>query len=113
MIAIVETGGKQYKVAEGKYVDIELLDFQEGDSVELDKILMIIDGENSKIGQPYIEGAKIKGKILKNDKDKKILVYKMKRKKGYRRKNGHRQPYSRLMVESIVLPETKTTKAAS
>jgi len=113
MIAIVETGGKQYKVAEGQYVDIELLDAQEGDSVELDKVLMLVDGKNSKVGQPYLEGAKIKGKVLKNDRDKKILVYKMKRKKGYRRKNGHRQPFTRVMVESIVLPETKTSKAAS
>ncbi len=104
MIAIVETGGKQYKVAEGKYVDIELLDANEGDSVEIDKILMIIDGENSKVGQPYIEGAKITGKILKNDRAKKVIVYKMKRKKGYHRKNGHRQPFSRLMVENIVIP---------
>ncbi len=111
MIAIVETGGKQYKVAEGKYVDIELLDASEGDCVELDKVLMIIDGKNSEIGQPYLEGAKIKGKVLKNDRDKKILVYKMKPKKGYRRKNGHRQPFSRVMVESIVLPES--SKAAS
>ena len=101
MIAIVETGGKQYKVTEGRYVDIELLDAKEGDSIELDKVLMIVDGENTKIGQPYLEGAKITGKLLKNDRDKKILVYKMWRKKGYRRKNGHRQPFSRLMVESI------------
>ena len=103
MIAIVETGGKQYKVEEGKYVDIELLDAKEGDKINLDKIVMIIDGENSKIGQPYIEGAIIKGEILKNGKDKKVLVYKMRRKKGYRRKNGHRQQFSRLMVESINL----------
>jgi len=103
MIAIVETGGKQYKVEEGKYVDIELLDGKEGDKIDLDKIVMIIDGENSKIGQPYIEGAIIKGEILKNGKDKKVLVYKMRRKKGYRRKNGHRQQFSRLMVESIKL----------
>ena len=101
MIAIVETGGKQYKVEEGKYVDIELLEAQEGESVNLDKVVMIIDGEKSKIGQPYVDGATIKGKILKNDKDKKVIVYKMHRKKGYRRKNGHRQQFSRLMVESI------------
>jgi large subunit ribosomal protein L21 len=101
MIAIVETGGKQYKVTEGKYVDIELLDAKEGDAIELDKVLMIVDGENTKIGQPYLKGAKITGKLLKNDRDKKVLVYKMRCKKGYRRKNGHRQPFSRLMVESI------------
>lgn len=103
MIAIVETGGKQYKLEEGKYVDMELLGANEGDSVSLDKIVMIVDGENSKIGQPYIEGAVIKGKILKNDRDKKVLVYKMHRKKGYRKKNGHRQGFTRFMVESISL----------
>lgn len=102
MIAIIETGGKQYKVAEGQYVDIELLNSEEGDAVEIDKVLMIIDGKDSKVGQPYVEGAKIQGKILKNDKDKKIIIYKMKRKKGYRVKNGHRQRFTRLMVESIV-----------
>ena len=101
MIAIVETGGKQYKVEEGKYVDIELLDAEEGDPVELDKIVMIVDGKKSKVGQPYIEGVTIKGKVLKNDKDKKIIVYKMRRKKGYRRKKGHRQQFTRLMVENI------------
>ncbi len=101
MIAIVETGGKQYKVEEGKYVDIELLEAKEGDAVSLDKIVMIVDGKNSKVGQPYVKGAKIEGKLIKNDKDKKVVVYKMRRKKGYRRKNGHRQQFSRLMVENI------------
>ena len=113
MIAIVETGGKQYQMAEGKYVDIELLDAKEGDSVELDKVLMIVDGKKSKIGQPYIKDAKIIGKVMKNDRDKKVIVYKMHRKKGYRRKNGHRQPFSRVMVESIVLSKTNEEKAAS
>lgn len=103
MIAIVETGGKQYKLEEGKYVDIELLEAKEGDTVSLDKVVMIVDGKNSQIGQPYVKGATIKGKILKNDRDKKVIVYKMHRKKGYRRKNGHRQHFSRLMVESISL----------
>lgn len=101
MLAIVETGGKQYQVEEGKYVDIELLNEEQDSSVELDKVVMIVDGENSKVGQPYVEGAKVKAKVMKNDKDKKITVYKMKRKKGYRRKQGHRQQYTRLMIESI------------
>ena len=113
MIAIIETGGKQYKVAEGKYVDIELLDVKEGDSVEIDKVLMIVDGKKSEVGQPYVKGAKIQGKIVKHGKDKKILVYKMKRKKGYRVKQGHRQPYTRLMVESIVLNEKAEAQAVS
>lgn len=103
MIAIVETGGKQYQVEEGKYVDIELLGTEEGKTVSLDKVVMIIDGEKSQVGQPYVKGATIKGKVLKNDKDKKVLVYKMHRKKGYRRKKGHRQQFSRFMVESISL----------
>lgn len=105
MIAIVETGGKQYQVAEGKYVDIELLEGKEGDNVSLDKVVMIIDGEDSQIGQPYVTGAVVNGKILKNDRDKKVIVYKMHRKKGYRRKNGHRQHFTRLMVESIKVKE--------
>jgi large subunit ribosomal protein L21 len=110
MIAVVETGGKQYKMAEGKYVDIELLDAEEGDSVELDKVVMIIDGENSTVGQPYIEGAAIKGKVTYIGRQKKVLVYKMRCKKGYRKKQGHRQDFTRFMVESITIVRSDNTQ---
>lgn len=104
MLAIIETCGRQYEIQEGRYIDVDFLNREENESVELDKVLMIVDGENSKVGQPYIEGAVVKANIIKNGKEKKILIYKQRCKKGYRRKNGHRQQYSRIMIESIDFP---------
>ena len=104
MLAIVETSGRQYQVEEGRYVDIDLLEAELESEVVLDKVVMIVDGENSKIGQPYVDGASIKAKVLKHDKDKKIIVYKQRCKKGYRRKQGHRQQFTRVMIESIEFP---------
>ena len=110
MLAIVETCGKQYEVQEGKYIDVEFLGREENETFELDKIVMIVDGEKSKVGQPYIEGATVKAKVLKNGKEKKVLVYKQRCKKGYRKKNGHRQQFSRIMIESINLSGNKEKK---
>ena len=101
MLAIVETGGKQYQVTEGKYVDVELLEANVDDSYVFDKVVMIADGTNSKVGQPYVEGIVVNGKILRHAKDKKVIVYKQRCKKGYRKKQGHRQNYTRVMIESI------------
>ncbi len=104
MLAIVETGGKQYQVEEGRFVDVDLLNASAEDSFVFDKVVMIVNGENSKVGQPYVDGASIKAKIMKHDKDKKIIVYKQRCKKGYRRKQGHRQQFTRVMIESIEFP---------
>ena len=104
MLAIVETCGKQYEIQEGRYVDVELLGKEENEIVELDKVVMIVAGDQSQVGQPYVEGAVVKAKVIKNDKDKKIIVYKQRCKKGYRRKNGHRQQFCRIMIESIDFP---------
>lgn len=101
MYAIVEINGKQYQVEEGRYVVVDLLDQAPDATMELDKVLMVADGKATKIGQPFVEGAKVSAKVLTHYKDKKVLVYKMKRKKGYRRKNGHRQQYTRLQIEQI------------
>ncbi len=109
MYAIVETGGKQYKLEEGRYVDIELLDAKENDKVTFDKIVMLVNGKKSKVGQPYVEGALVEGSIVKNDKAKKIIVFKQRPKKGYRKKQGHRQQYSRVMINKI---NTKAGKKA-
>ncbi len=109
MYAIVETGGKQYKFEEGRYVDIELLDAKENDKVTFDKIVMLVNGKKSKVGQPYVEGAVVEGSIVKNDKAKKIIVFKQRPKKGYRKKQGHRQQYSRVMINKI---NTKAGKKA-
>lgn len=101
MLAIVETGGKQYQVTEGRYVDVELLDNNANDKVVFDKVVMIVDGDNSKVGQPYVAGATVNATVLDHGKAKKIIVYKMRRKKGYRKKQGHRQNFTRVMIDSI------------
>lgn len=104
MLAIVETGGKQYELAEGRYIDVELLEAEVDQSLVFDKVVMIVAGEQTKVGQPYVEGAKVDVKVLKHDKDKKIIVYKQRCKKGYRKKQGHRQNFTRVMVEKISFP---------
>lgn len=101
MYAILEVAGKQYKVEEGRYVDVDNLNLEDGESLELDQVLMVANGDDIKIGQPTVAGAKVTAKVLNSYKDKKVLVYKMKRKKGYRRKQGHRQPYTRIQIEKI------------
>ena len=101
MLAIVETGGKQYEVTEGRYLNLELIEANEEDSLTFDKVVMVINGEQIKVGQPYLEGAVVKGKVLAHGKYKKIIVYKQRCKKGYRKKQGHRQNYTKVMIESI------------
>ena len=101
MFAIVETGGKQYQVEEGRYLDIELLDGEKDSKVVFDKVVMIVNGKKSKVGQPYVAGASAEGTIVKHDKAKKIIVYKQRPKKGYRKKQGHRQGFTRVMISKI------------
>ncbi|MBR1423999.1 50S ribosomal protein L21 [bacterium] len=110
MYAIVETGGKQYQVEEGRYVDVELLEGEPESKVVFDKIIMVVNGKKSKVGQPYVAGASVEGKILKNDKAKKIIVFKQRPKKGYRKKQGHRQQFSRVMISKIRTSAKKSTK---
>ena len=100
MYAIIVTGGKQYKVSEGDVIYVEKLN-AEGEIVEFDNVLMTIDGENVTVGAPNVDGAKVTAKILKNGKAKKIMVFKFKAKKNYRRRQGHRQPYTKLQIEKI------------
>lgn len=101
MYAIVETGGKQYQLEEGRYVDIELLEGEKDSKVVFDKIVMIVNGKKSKVGQPYVAGASVEGKIMLHDKAKKVIVYKQRPKKGYRKKQGHRQGFTRVMISKI------------
>lgn len=101
MVAIFVTGGKQYKVTEGDVIFVEKLAVEEGETVTFDNVLAVVDGENSKFGTPSVEGATVTAKVVKNGKSKKILVFKMKAKKNYRRRQGHRQPYTRLQIETI------------
>ena len=99
--AIIVTGGKQYRVAEGDVVFIEKLDAAAGDSVKFDQVLAVIDGENVVFGKPVVEGASVSANVVKNGKGAKVRVYKMKPKKGYRRTQGHRQPYTKVQIEAI------------
>ena len=101
MFAIVETGGKQYQVEEGKYLDVELLEGEKDSKIVFDKVVMIVNGKKSKVGQPYVSGASAEGTIVKHDKAKKVIVYKQRPKKGYRRKQGHRQGFTRVMISKI------------
>ena len=101
MFAIIETGGKQYKVAQGDVIYVEKLDCAADDSVTIDRVIMAGEGDSVTMGDPYIKGASVVAKVVKNGKSKKILVFKYKAKKNYRRRQGHRQPYTKLQIESI------------
>ena len=103
MHAIIETGGKQYKVAEGDTLFIEKLPNEAGDNVTFDKVLAVIDGDKITVGTPVVEGAKVDASVVKNGKGKKILVFKYKPKKGYRKRQGHRQPYTKVTIGAISL----------
>ena len=99
--AIIVIGGKQYRVAEGDVIFIEKLDEEVGSNFKFDKVLAVVDGEEAVFGKPYVEGATVSANLVKTGKAKKVRVYKMKPKKGYRRTQGHRQPYSKVQIESI------------
>ena len=101
MYAVIVTGGKQYKVSQGDTLFIEKLDAEEGAAVTFDQVLLVGEGDDVKVGAPTVEGAKVEAKVVKNGKAKKIYVFKMKRKKNYRRKKGHRQPYTKVEITSI------------
>ena len=101
MYAVIETGGKQYKVSEGDVIFIEKLEAAEGEAVTFDKVLVVADGENVKVGAPAVEGATVTAKVEKQGKAKKIYVFKMKRKKNERKKKGHRQPYTKVEITAV------------
>jgi large subunit ribosomal protein L21 len=101
MYAVVSTGGKQYKVSEGDVLRVEKIAGDVGDDVSFDRVLLVSDGEELTVGQPVVEKAAVKGRIVEQGKAKKILVFKYKRRKRYRRKQGHRQPYTAVKIDSI------------
>ena len=103
MKAVIVTGGKQYTVSEGDVLYIEKLNAEEETTVKFDQVLAVLDGENSKIGAPVVEGAAVEGKVVKNGKGKKLVVFKYKAKKGYKKKMGHRQPYTKVEITKIAL----------
>ena len=103
MKAVIVTGGKQYTVAEGDVVFVEKLGAEAEEVVKFDQVLAVLDGENSKIGAPVVEGAAVEGKVHKNGKGKKITVFKYKAKKNEKKKIGHRQPYTKVEITKIAL----------
>lgn len=101
MYAIIETGGKQYRVTEGDVICVEKLAVNAGETVELDKVLVLGEGEDLQVGTPYVAGAKVFGEVVENGKGKKVVVFKYKSKKDYRKKQGHRQPYTMIKIASL------------
>lgn len=108
--AIIETGGKQYKVTEGQTIKVERLEAEEDGSVQLDKVLLLADGDNVTIGKPLVEGARVMATVKENGRDDKIIVFKYKAKVRYRRKNGHRQQYTSLNIDKILPAGAEYTK---
>ena len=101
MHAIIETGGKQYKVTEGDTLFIEKLEAEAGQAITFDKVLAILDGDKATFGTPVVEGAKVDASVVKNGKGKKVVIFKYKPKKGYRLRQGHRQPYTKVEIKKI------------
>ena len=107
MYAIIESCGKQYKVAEGDVVFFEKLNAEEGKKVTFDNVVLVSEEGKVQVGNPYVKGVKVEGKVISNGKHKKIIVFKMKPKKNYRRKQGHRQPYTKVEITAIKTAATK------
>ncbi|MGD8228366.1 MAG: 50S ribosomal protein L21 [Desulfobacteraceae bacterium] len=101
MYAVIESGGKQHRVSTGDEVMVEKLVGEVGEVISFDKVLLTSDGETVKVGKPYLDDAKVVGRIARHDKHKKIVVFKYKRRKGYRRKKGHRQQFTLVKIENI------------
>jgi large subunit ribosomal protein L21 len=101
MYAIIKTGGKQYRVEEGQTLKVEKLDVEAGDTVEFDKIKVVSTEDGLKVGQPNVEGAKVSAEVVEQGKNKKVIVFKYKPKNNYRKKQGHRQPYTKVKIKSI------------
>ena len=116
MYAIIESCGKQYKVTEGDVVFFEKLEAEEGKKVTFDNVVLVSDDKNVEVGAPYVKGVKVEGKVVSHGKGKKVLVYKYKAKKNYRRTQGHRQPYTKVEITKIKTAaekaETKTESKA-
>ena len=109
MYAIIESCGKQYKVTEGDVVFFEKLDAEEGKKITFDKVMLVSEDGKVQVGNPYVKGVKVEGKVVAHGKAKKIIVFKMKAKANYRRRYGHRQPYTKVEITSIKIAAKKAT----
>ena len=103
MYALVETGGKQYKVSVGQVLDVERLAVQEGDKIELDRVLMVSQDDQVHVGTPVVEGAKVLAQVMDNHLGRKVIIFRYMAKERFRHKRGHRQQYTRIKIEEIVL----------
>lgn len=118
MYAVVEAGGRQVELSTGRYVEIDMVAAESNQEYVFDKVLMIVDGASSQLGTPYLEGAKVTGRVIDHVRDKKLIVYKYRPKKGTRKRTGHRQHHTRVFINKIelggkVLSEAKDEKAKS
>ena len=111
MYAIIESCGRQYKVAEGDVVFFEKLEAEEGKKVTFDNVILVSDNGKIQVGSPYVKGVKVEGKVVSHGKHKKIIVFKMKAKKNERKKQGHRQPYTKVEITSISAATAKKAEA--
>jgi large subunit ribosomal protein L21 len=113
MYAVIETGGKQYRVQEGDVITVEKLDVEAGEKITFDKVLLISDGETIKVGAPYVESCNVAGTVVEHGKGQKVIIFKYKAKKDYRKKQGHRQPYTMIKIEKVSARKARKTKAAA
>jgi large subunit ribosomal protein L21 len=102
MYAVIKTGGKQYRVKPGDTIDVEKLPYDVGDEIELDQVLLVANGPDAQIGRPLVKGAKVKATVTRQAKGRKVIIFKIRPSKRYRRKRGHRQHYTRLRIDKIV-----------
>ncbi len=107
MYAVIETGGKQYRVQEGDVISVEKLNVSAGDKVTFDKVLILNDGKTVLVGTPSVDAAKVEGNVIENGKGDKVIIFKYKSKKDYRKKQGHRQPYTKIQIDGLVLDGKK------
>jgi len=103
MYAVIKTGGKQYRVAEGDVLDVEKLPAEEGASIDIGDVLMVVDGDQVTVGEPLVAGATVKATVTRQDRDKKIKIVKFRRRKHSRKQMGHRQSFSRLQIDKIIM----------
>jgi len=101
MYAVVKTGGKQYRVSEGDTIKVEKLEGEPGASIQLNEVLLLSDGDNITLGRPFVDGANVTGEIVDQDRNRKVVIFKYRRRKRYRRKAGHRQPFTAVKITAI------------